>query len=275
MFYSYCFRIITLVVREEGNYWGVKDMKIKTKNIMLFSSGLVVTAVLAVVAAGCSSASSTVTSNTVQATTQATVTTTTTQSQSFQRRGANGTIAAVNGNILTVTTTQGQLTVNVNSSTTIDKTVAGAVSDLSQGQFVTVGGAADSTGSISATEIMIQQGQPPVLTSPRSGGSTTRPSGSFPGGGTGIGRQMTIGTISGINGSSFIVKTAQSQVTVNTSGNTVIQKTVSGTIADLQTGVFISVTGPTDSNGSVTANSISIRPAGQGFPGSLNNNTPS
>jgi hypothetical protein len=247
-------------------------MKINHGKMIVFSAGLA--AALDLVSAGCSSTSSPVTSNTAQATTQATVTTTTTQTPAFQRRGVNGSIASVDGNIVTVTTTQGAVTVNINSNTVIDKTVAGTLSDLNQGQFVTVGGAADSTGSISATEIMIQQGQPPVVTSPRSGGSTTRPSGSFPGGGIGNGRQMTIGTISGINGSSFTVKTAQSQITVNTSGDTTIQKTVSGTIADLQTGVFISVTGPTDSSGNVTANSISIRMTGQGFPGSQGDNTP-
>jgi hypothetical protein len=78
---------------------------------------------------------------------------------------------------------------------------------------------------------------------------------------------MTIGTINTINGNSFTVTTvAQGQMTVNIGSDTVIQKTVSGTVSDLQIGVSISAMGPTDTNGDVNATSISIRPPGQGFP---------
>jgi hypothetical protein len=183
----------------------------------------------------------------------------------FQRRGANGTIASINGNTLTLTTSQGQATVNINSTTTIEKTVTGSISELIQGDFVTINGSPDSNGNVNATSIMVMQGQPPTRTTPGNGSSTTRPSGTFPGGGTA--GQITIGTINVINGNNFTVTTvAQGQVTVNIGINTTIQKTVSGTISDLQTGVLITAIGQTDTNGDVNATSISIGSLGQGFP---------
>jgi hypothetical protein len=112
---------------------------------------------------------------------------------------------------------------------------------------------------------MLMQGQPPTQATPGNGSDTTSPSGIFPGGGTG--RQLTIGTISAINSNSITVTTTQqSQVTVNIDSNTVIQKTVTGSISDLQTGVNVSANGPTDSNGAVDATLISIQQQGQGFP---------
>ena len=244
-------------------------MKINRKNIILLSAGITLVAVLSVVTVACSSASSqttqSVTSTTTSTTDTITTSPTTTQSSQFRRSGANGTIASVDGNTLTITTSQGQATVIISSSTTIEKTVAGDVSDLAQGGFVTISGTSDSSGNVDATSIMVMQGQPPTRTTPGNGSSTTRPSGTFPGGGTG--RQMTIGTISAINGNSITVTTTQqSQVTVNIDSNTIIQKTVAGSVSDLQTGLSVSAIGPTDSNGAVDATSISIRPAGQGFP---------
>jgi Domain of unknown function (DUF5666) len=244
-------------------------MKINRKNIIPLSAGITLAVVLSVVTVACSSASSQTTPPTTFATTAATgvisTSPTTTQTSQFQRRGANGTLASINGNTLTLTTSQGQATVIINSSTTIEKTVVGALSDIAQGDFVTVSGTPDSSGNINATSIMMLQGQPQTRVTPGSGSSTTRPSGTFPGRGTGS--QLTIGSISAINGNAITVTTTQqSQVTVNIDSNTVIQKTVAGSVSDLQTGVTLSAIGPTDSNGAVDATSISIRLQGQGFP---------
>jgi hypothetical protein len=172
---------------------------------------------------------------------------------------------------LTLTTSQGQVTVNVSSSTTIEKTVNGTIGNLAQSDFVTVSGTPDSTGNINATSITIRpQGQsgqpfPTTETTPGSGEGFTRPNGGAPGGTTG--GQFTIGTINGINGNSFTVTNAQGQLTVNVDADTIIQETVSGALSDFSTGDSLSVIGPTDSNGNIDATSISIRPQGQGFPG--------
>jgi hypothetical protein len=232
-------------------------MKINFK----FCAGLVLATALSIVTVACSSTSSSTTSSTGSTTTTPASTTTTTSI--VQRQGSNGTIASINGNILTLTTSQGQVTVNISSSTTIEKTAAGTAGDLNKGDSVTISGTADSSGNISATSITVRpQGQ--SLPTTGNGGGFAIPNGGFSGVGTNL--QFTIGTISGINGNSLTVTTAQSQVTVNISSSTVIQKTENGALSDLQTGVSLTVVGPTDSNGNINATSISIRSQGQGFP---------
>ena len=247
------------------------------KNIILVCTGLASSVALLVTTAACSSVSLPVTSSTIPPTTTFTATTaspTTSAPATASRRGPNGTfgtLAAINGDTLTLTTSQGQSTVNVSSSTTIEKTVSGTIADLGQGDYVTISGTTDSTGNIDAASIMVRaQAQtsqffPPTGTTTGNGGNFTRPNGDSPGGG--LGGQFTIGTINVIDGNSFTVTTAQGQVTVNVGTDTVIQQTVSGALSDLSIGDSLSVIGLTDSNSDIDATSISIRPQGQGFPG--------
>jgi hypothetical protein len=79
-------------------------------------------------------------------------------SQTSQNNGGFtfGQITAVNGNTLTVTISQGSITVTISSDTTILKTVSGSISDLSAGQTVTVRGSQDSNGNVMAVDISIQ-----------------------------------------------------------------------------------------------------------------------
>ena len=137
---------------------------------------------------------------------------------------------------------------------------------------MTVSGATESNGNIHATSITVRlQGQggqftPPAGATPGNGGGFTRPSNS-PGNGfpnEGTGRPGTMGAISGINGNTLTVATAQGEVTVNVDSNTVIQKTATGTLQDLIVGDSLTVIGTLESNGAISATSIMARPQGQG-----------
>jgi len=228
-------------------------MKVSIKKIVPFYSILALTCTLVVAAAACSSASSTTTASSV---TTATPTTTTTSSL-VQRQSYSGTVAVVNGDTLTLTTSQGTVTINISSSTTIEKTVNGTGANLGQGDFVTVSGTADNTGNINATSITVRassQISPSTGSTFGNGGGFTVPNSSASG--TGIG--ITIGTISAVNGNSLTVTTTQGQVTVNIGPDTVIETTESGSSTDLQTGASLTVAGTTSSSGSINATSITI-----------------
>lgn len=236
-----------LLFSKKGGY-----MKISIKKVVSFCSTLALTCTLMVVMAACSSASSTTTASSVTTATP----TATTSSSSAQRQSYSGTVAVVNGDTLTLTTSQGTVTINISSSTTIEKTVNGTNANLGQGDFVTINGTTDSNGNLDATLITVRaQGSsfPSIGTSGNGGGFTIPNSGS-----SGTGTGITIGTISTINGNSFTVTTTQSSVIVNIGPDTVIETTENGSSSDLQTGASLTVAGTTSSNGSISATSITI-----------------
>ncbi len=81
-----------------------------------------------------------------------------------QGQGASGTVASIDGSTLTLTTAQGPVTVNVGSNTSVQKTDTGALSDIQEGESLTVIGSRDANGNITATSIIIRpprQGAPP------------------------------------------------------------------------------------------------------------------
>jgi hypothetical protein len=80
-----------------------------------------------------------------------------------QRQGARGTVTKIDGTVLTLNTAQGPVTVNVSSNTAIQKTVTGSISDLHEGESLSVRGSRDANSNITATSIRIQpegQGAP-------------------------------------------------------------------------------------------------------------------
>jgi hypothetical protein len=205
---------------------------------------LTAVATLDVILSACSTTSSPASSPTIPPTPQSTASATTqspavpapNSSAPRQGAGTNGTVAAINGNALTLSTQQGQVIVNVSSNTFIQKTVTGSPSELQTGQFLTVLGTADASGNIAASSIAIRlQNQyprpsPPAGISsnhtftPRAGNN---PNPSRPGNGA-------FGTLAKIDGNTLTLTTGQGQqVTVTIGSNTIIQKTVSATMPDL------------------------------------------
>jgi hypothetical protein len=76
-------------------------------------------------------------------------------------------------------------------------------------------------------------------------------------------RPAAFGTVKSVQGNTIVVTAADgSAVTVTTSGQTVVQKTVTGAVSDIKPGDRVSVIG-SQSGGSVTATEISIQPAAQ------------
>ncbi len=186
-------------------------------------------------------------------------------------RGAFGTVTKIDGNTLTLTTAQGQVTVKVSSNTSIQKTTIGTLSDLNEGQSLTVIGRQDTNGNITATSLIIirQRGQgapsiPPAGANPSPSGRPTRPgNGTNPAGGTGRGAS---GTLTKIDSNTLTLTAAQGQVTVKVGSDTSIQKTVTGDLADLQEGQLLTVNGDRNADGIIVAASITIRSQGRMAP---------
>ena len=69
--------------------------------------------------------------------------------------GVTGQVKSLEGNVLQISTPQDVTTVNLSTTTVIQKYTAGATTDLQQGERVIVNGARDDKGNITATRIMI------------------------------------------------------------------------------------------------------------------------
>jgi hypothetical protein len=69
--------------------------------------------------------------------------------------GSQGQVKSIEGNTLTLSTAQNVTTVTLSDSTTVLKSVAGAIADLKVGDRVRVTGKTDSNGNITATQITV------------------------------------------------------------------------------------------------------------------------
>ncbi len=85
-----------------------------------------------------------------------------------------GTLTKIDGNSLTLNTSQGTVRVVVGSTTSVVKFISGTLSDLQVGQFLSVVGTQSANGNITATSITLP---PQVQPSPPT--STTTPSSTF------------------------------------------------------------------------------------------------
>ena len=179
---------------------------------------------------------------------------------STPRQLTSGTLTKINGNILTLTTAQGPVTVICSDNTTIQNVTTGTLSDLHAGGYLIAIGPQDASGSITATSIMIRsQGAPPTPSNAATPANPRSPR-------TGV-RRGASGIITQINGNILTLTTAQGPVTVNiSSDNTTIQNVTAGTLSDFHEGQSLTVMGPQDARGNVTATSIMIRLQVQGAP---------
>lgn len=107
-------------------------------------------------------------------------------------------------------------------------------------------------------------GQKSPLTTQRPGHFGGRGGGNFvPGqGGANSNASFVSGQITAKNGNSLTIQSRDgSSKIVILSGSTAVGKSVSGSLSDLATGQNVMITGTTNSDGSVTAENVQIRPA--------------
>jgi hypothetical protein len=194
-------------------------------------------------------------------------------------RGLNrGTITAINGSTITMKTSDGtSVTVKTTSATKTTAQVSSSLSKIAVGDHVVVtrstsgskvaatrvsdsgtasatngfgGGFGGGAGGTPPTGNFPSGGAPPsgAPTGAPSGSSTGQRPGGFP----------TIGTVTGVNGSTFTIKTASgSTTTVTTSASTTYSATETSSLSALKVGDTISVqTGSRPTNGATQSTSI-------------------
>jgi hypothetical protein len=74
--------------------------------------------------------------------------------------GTSGQVKSFDGNVLMLSTPQDVTTVNLTSTTRIEKFGPGSTSDIQPGERVTVSGERDSNGNVTAAQIMILPANP-------------------------------------------------------------------------------------------------------------------
>jgi Domain of unknown function (DUF5666) len=70
-------------------------------------------------------------------------------------RGATGQIKSIDGNTITLTEGQTEVKVTLSDTTKIEKSTAGSTADLATGQQVMVTGQRDTSGNLTATQVLI------------------------------------------------------------------------------------------------------------------------
>jgi hypothetical protein len=187
----------------------------------------------------------------------------------FAGDAAFGQLVQINGSTIILSSSTGDATVTLASTTTITQTSTGTLANVVPGLCITATGTKDATETLTATTVTLNA---PVSGScavtgfgggggtftPRPGASP-RPSFSPPAGAAGLtfARGMVksvTGTSVSITDTTGTVTTVNVPTTVKVTTSTVIQA------SGLQTGQCVTAVGPKDSSGAVAARSLTITP---------------
>lgn len=160
----------------------------------------------------------------------------------------NGSIDAVSGRTLTVTTNTGSKTVQIAENATIEQEGKGSVSDLLPGLGVGVTGKPDAAGgTVTAVSIRIF---PAALGTPRPG--------QFPMTGANQGNLMTNSVIESFDGSKLVLNAAGQRYEIAVPPGTEVLKQVPATLSALAPGVRVLASGTPGTGDTFQASSINI-----------------
>ena len=175
------------------------------------------------------------------------------------RRGAGGTISAIDGSTLTLEGREGEaVTVTTTDETTVRDAAEGAVPDIAEGDHVVVMGA-EADGAVTAVRVVDlgeldpEADRPEGAPAPPEGEAPTPPEGAPDGGRPG---RPTAGTVASVDGATFTVTTAEDEtVTVTTTDETEVTVVTEIAVSDLAVGDEIRVGGEV-TDGTVAADRI-------------------
>ena len=184
----------------------------------------------------------------------------------------SGTIGAVNGNVLSITTDLGESQVTLGDDSTIQVYGTGTTEDLAGGDRVLVIAIGDLESENPVDAMLVVVDPPEGGGIPGAGGFGGR--GGFGGGGSFP--VILSGTIESVDGNTFTVTTDSGETQINLGEDTAIQTYETVTAGDLSAGdrVLVTVSGDLDSGEPVVAASVIVNPpesggifGGRGFGG--------
>ena len=188
----------------------------------------------------------------------------------FAGGGASGQLVQVSGQTLTLSTTNGDVTVTYTSTTPITQTSTGVSADIVTGTCVAVVGTKDSTGAVTATSVRLTQPVNGACTSGNGirgggGGFGARPSGApRPSGVPTPNPNIAIvtGLVTAVNGTSVTVRPTTGAITTVTVPTTVaLNESQAATASDLAVDDCLLARGAKNLAGVIAATALTIEPA--------------
>ena len=182
---------------------------------------------------------------------------------------AVGSIESISGSTITVTTELATISANVGENANIRITSILEPTALTEGAQVMVFSERVEGSTLARAITIIPEGQGGFGRARGGGGQGGQ--GGFGGvqaGAAGGGVRPLFGTIESIADSGFTLETQQGPLPIAMNEETVIIQTGQGTIADLEAGMQVRVTGAADEDGTISARSVIVTPQGlEGIPG--------
>ena len=182
---------------------------------------------------------------------------------------AVGSIESIDGNTIAVTTELATISANVGENANIRITSILEPTALTDGAQVMVFSERVEGSTLARAITIIPEGQGGFGRARGGGGQGGQ--GGFGGGQAGAaggGVRPLFGTIESIVDSGFTLETQQGPLPIAMNDETVIIQTGQGTIADLEAGMQVRVTGPADEDGTISARNVIVTPEGlEDIPG--------
>jgi hypothetical protein len=180
--------------------------------------------------------------------------------------GASGQLVQMSGQNLTLSTTNGDVTVTYTSTTPITQTSTGVSADIVAGTCVAVVGTKDSTGAVTATSVRLSQPVSGACTSGNGiGGGGARPSGAP--GPSGVptpnpNTAIVTGLVTAVNGTAVTIRPATGAIITVTVPTTVtVNESQAATASDLVVDDCLLARGAKNSAGVIAATALTIEPA--------------
>jgi DUF4097 and DUF4098 domain-containing protein YvlB len=181
--------------------------------------------------------------------------------------GASGQLVQINGTTLTLSTTNGDVTVTYASTTPVTQATTGVTADIVSGTCVVVIGTKDAAGAVTASSVRLSQAVNGACAAGNGfgGGFQGRPSGAArpSNAPTPNPNAATVsGLVTSVVGTSVTVKATSGTITTLTIPTTIpVNETQAASASDLAVDDCLLARGPKSTSGAIAATALTIEPA--------------